>query len=84
MFNLEGIQSSPPDTQALRTYGKSVLETLKYLHTFPAEREKLFFSWWALSHGFVSLAMSGQLPDQQENLKTHYLAAIQDFIKGMA
>ena len=83
MYNLQGIQSKPPDTRAIRNTGQPVLETLRYLHTFPAERESLFFQWWALSHGFVSLYMSGQLPSMKDGLKQNYLDAVRRFAKGM-
>ena len=84
MFNLQGIQSTPPHTEALREAGKSVLECLQYLHTFPGERERLFFSWWALSHGFVSMQMSGHSPLSKENIYPHYQAAVQDFVKSLS
>ncbi len=84
MFNLQGIQSTPPHTEALRTAGKSVLDCLQYLHTFPAERERLFFSWWALSHGYVSMWMSGQVPLSKDTLYEHYLAGVRDFMKGLS
>lgn len=84
MFNLEGIQSTPGDTGAIRHTGESVLETLRYLHAFPGGRENLFFTWWALCHGFVSLAMSGQLPIDLGIQKQHLLQAMDRFVQQIA
>lgn len=83
MFNLEGIRSTPPDTSALRISAQAVVDTLKPLHTFPAERESLFFQWWALVHGFVSLAMSGQLPAMKDQLHTYLLEASARYVNSM-
>lgn len=83
MYNLEGVQSTPARTDAIRQSGQSIVELLKYLHTFPAEREGLFFNWWALSHGFVSLVLSGQVPGMKPQLKVYYLDAVKRLMKGM-
>lgn len=83
MFNLEGIRSEPPSQQAIRECGEPILETLRYLHTFPAERESLFFNWWAMSHGYVSLSMSGQIPLGNETLRQYYLQAVQRLAQVM-
>ncbi len=83
MFNLEGIRSTPPDTQALRVSAQAVIDTLKPLHTFPSERESLFFQWWAIVHGFVSLAMSGQLPGMKDQLHSYLMEGIERFINSM-
>ncbi len=83
MYNLEGVQSTPARTDAIRQSGQSIVELLKYLHTFPAEREGLFFNWWALSHGFVSLVLSGQVPGMKQQLKAYYLDAVRRLMKGM-
>ena len=82
MFNLQGIQSAPADTKAIQVTGQSVLDSLKYLHTFPADRERFFLTWWAISHGYVSMKMSGQIPMDKEALKTHYLESMKDVLKG--
>ncbi|MEM6768857.1 MAG: TetR/AcrR family transcriptional regulator [Bacteroidota bacterium] len=83
MYNLEGTQSSSPNHQAIRESGNAVIETLRYLHTFPAQRESLFFNWWSLAHGYVSLVMSGQLPGMQDQLKQYFLEAVERLQGGM-
>ncbi len=83
MYNLEGVQSTPARSDSIRQSGHTVVELLEHLHTFPAEREGLFFNWWALSHGFVSLVLSGQLPGMKEQLKHYYLDSVRRLVKGM-
>ena len=84
MYNLEGTQSSSPNHQAIRESGNAVIETLRYLHTFPAQRESIFFNWWALAHGYVSLVMSGQLPGMQDQMKQYFLEAVDRLQAGMS
>jgi AcrR family transcriptional regulator len=83
MFNLEGIRSTPPTSTALRESGKPVIKTLQQLHLFQAEVEELFFNWWGLVHGHVSIVMSQQVSGMQHQLRRYLLAGVRRFIQGM-
>ncbi len=84
MFNLEGIHSTPPSSDSLRESGKPVLKTLQQLHLFQTDLEGLFFNWWALTHGHVSIAMSGQVSGMNSQLKRYLLLAIDRFSNSLA
>ena len=84
MFNMEGVQSQAADTNSIRNTGKSILESLRYLQTFPAERESAFFNWWAMAHGFVGLAMSGQLPEMDNSLKSYFMEATKRLVSKLS
>ena len=83
MFNLDGIRSTPPSTEALRDSGKSIAEVLKQIHLFSSETDELFFNWWAMMHGHVSLVMSGQLRGMDAQIKRHMLSGMQRFAKAL-
>jgi len=83
MYNLEGVQSKPHRPDAIRKSGQELLDILKYLHTFPAERESYFFQWWALSHGFVSIVIAGHHGGISEQLRQYYLDAVARLIQQM-
>ncbi|RMG31880.1 MAG: TetR/AcrR family transcriptional regulator [Bacteroidetes bacterium] len=83
MFNLEGNKSSVYSLQSLREAGQPVADCLRRLNPFPTEADPLFFNWWALVHGFVSLYMSGQVPVSQVKFEQHYEAAIRRFLKAV-
>ncbi|MDP5170789.1 MAG: TetR/AcrR family transcriptional regulator [Bacteroidia bacterium] len=79
MFNLDGVRCSQPNTQALRESGQCVIETLKQIHLFSSGLEELFFNWWALMHGHVSLILSGQVPGMSHELKGYMKSAVTRF-----
>ncbi|MEL6255591.1 MAG: TetR/AcrR family transcriptional regulator [Bacteroidota bacterium] len=83
MFNLDGIRSTPPSTEALKDTGKSVAEVLKQIHLFSADTDELFFNWWAMMHGHVSLVMSGQLRGMDSQVKRHMLGGMKRFAKAL-
>lgn len=83
MFNLDGIRSTPPSTESLRDTGKPAIEVLKQIHLFASDTDELFFNWWALMHGHVSLVMSGQLRGMDSQVKRHMLAGIKRFSKSL-
>jgi AcrR family transcriptional regulator len=84
MFNLEGIRSTPPSSTALREAGKPVIQTLQQLHLFHAEIEELFFNWWGLAHGHVSVVMSGQVSGMQTSVRRYLLAGVARYQKGLS
>ena len=59
------------------------MASLKALNPFETESEQLFFNWWAIVHGYISLHMCGQIPGTQQKLAQHFEAAIRRFIKGI-
>lgn len=83
MFNLDGIRSTPPSTEALRESGKCIAEVLKQIHLFSSDTDELFFNWWAMMHGHVSLVMSGQLRGMDNQIKRHMLAGMKRFAKAL-
>jgi AcrR family transcriptional regulator len=84
MFNLEGIRSTPPSSTALREAGKPVINTLQQLHLFKAEVEELFFNWWGMVHGHVSVVMCGQVSGMHTTIRRYLLAGMSRFQKGMS
>lgn len=83
MFNLEGNQTSPYSPISIKETGEIVVKTIKQLNPFPTETESLFMSWWAMLHGYVSMYMSGQLPNMKPKLEKYLEDAVRRFIKGM-
>ena len=83
MFNLDGIRSTPPNRQALKEAGNCVLETLKQIHLFSSETEELFFNWWAIVHGHVSLVMSHQIAGMDSKIKRYLAGGIERFAKSI-
>ena len=83
MFNLDGIRSTPPNRQALKEAGNCVLETLKQIHLFSSETEELFFNWWALVHGHVSLVMSNQIAGMDSKIKRYLIGGIERFARSI-
>lgn len=76
MFNLDGIRCSQPNTKALKESGQPILSVLKELHLFDSGLEELFFNWWAIMHGHVSLILSGQVPGMSHQLKAYMKTAV--------
>ena len=75
-FNLDGIRCSQPNTKALKESGQPILSVLKELHLFDSGLEELFFNWWAIMHGHVSLILSGQVPGMSHQLKAYMKTAV--------
>lgn len=84
MFNLEGVRSTPPSSTSLREAGKPVISTLQQLHLFKAEVEELFFNWWGMAHGHVSLVMSGQVSGMRTSVRRYLLAGVERYRKGLS
>lgn len=76
MFNLDGIRCSQPNTKALKESGEPVIAVLQELHLFDTGIEELFFNWWAIMHGHVSLILSGQVHGMSHQLRGYMKAAI--------
>jgi len=83
MFNLEGIQASPHSTASLRNAGQPVIKTLQVLHLMQSEVEELFFMWWALVHGYVTLVMSSQVAGMRTQLRRYLLASVDRMMDSM-
>lgn len=83
MFNLEGNQSATYSTVSLKESGEAVIASIKAINPFETETEMLFFNWWAIVHGYVSIYMCGQLPGMKQKLEKHFEASIRRFIKGI-
>ncbi|MEL6673968.1 MAG: TetR/AcrR family transcriptional regulator [Bacteroidota bacterium] len=79
MFNLDGVRSTPPSTKSLRNAGACVVESLRQMSLFSTDMDELFFHWWALVHGYVSLVMSGQAPGMNTKMKTYLLDSVKRF-----
>lgn len=84
MFNLDGIRCSQPNKDALRETGQCVIACFSELHSFPAEVEALFFNWWALMHGHVSLILCGQLIGMSAQLKSHLKLTVERLGRSLA
>ncbi len=76
MFNLDGVRCSQPNTQAIKECGKPIADVLKELHLFDSGIDELFFNWWSIMHGHVSLILSGQVAGMSDKLKTYMKAAV--------
>lgn len=83
MFNLEGAKCSPANPKALWDCAGSVRKTLTHIRIFSAEQESLFFNWWALVHGHISLVMSGQMPGMMTTMRRYLLDATARFAKAL-
>lgn len=84
MFNMEGIICTPTNPKALSDSANCVVETLRQIQLFSSETEELFFSWWALVHGYVSLVMSDQVHGMDSKMRRYMLNAVERFAKGLA
>lgn len=83
MFNLEGIRCSPTNSQALKESAKSVTESLRQLNMFSADMDELFFAWWAIMHGHVSLVMCGQISGMDNQMRRYMLSTVSRFVKSI-
>ena len=79
MFNLDGVKSSAASPRSLRDCSQSVIEILRQLHLFSAETDELFFHWWSVVHGHISLVQSGQVAGVNNMMRRSLLAAVQRF-----
>ncbi|TAE61262.1 MAG: TetR/AcrR family transcriptional regulator [Bacteroidetes bacterium] len=83
MFNLDGIKSTPRSTASLRDAGTAVSETLRQISLFAGDIDELFFTWWSMCHGFVSLVMSGQIQGMDSRMERNLLSAVDRFAKSL-
>ncbi len=83
MFNLEGIYCIPGGTHYLRDSATSLSEFIQSLPAYEGGREELFFSWWAMVHGFISLSMSGHTPNMKARLRGMLSATSRRFVVGL-
>ncbi|MEM7371248.1 MAG: TetR/AcrR family transcriptional regulator [Bacteroidota bacterium] len=84
MFNLQGVQSTPPSPKSLRDSANCVIEILRQIHLFSSETEGLFFHWWSIVHGHVSLVMSGQIGGMNSQMRRYMLNAVERFGKSLS
>ena len=84
MFNLQGVQSTPPSTKALLDTAQCVLEILRQLQMFSSATEELFFHWWSIVHGHVSLVMAGQVPGMNSQMRRYMTNSIERFGKSLS
>ncbi|MCB0843353.1 MAG: TetR/AcrR family transcriptional regulator [Bacteroidetes bacterium] len=84
MFNLEGIRCSPTNPMALRDAASCVIETIRQIHLFSSEIEELFFNWWGIVHGHVTLVMSGQVAGMDNRIKNYMVGGVRRFCRGLA
>ena len=84
MFNLEGIRCSPTNPMALRDSASCVVETIRQIHLFSSEIEELFFNWWGIVHGHITLVMSGQISGIDNRVKNYMLGGVRRFSKTIA
>lgn len=83
MFNLQGVQSTPPSPKSLSDSANCVLEIIRQIHLFSSETEGLFFHWWSIVHGHVSLVMSGQVGGMNTQMRRYLLNAVERFGKSL-
>ena len=83
MFNLEGIRSVPAGQHYLRESAAVVAHFFQSLPPYPGGREELFFNWWAMVHGFISLSMTGHTPDMKPRLRSMLAASARRFVEGL-
>jgi AcrR family transcriptional regulator len=85
MFNLEGVFVNTQSTTAeLKRAGKPAMEILFGLTDSPEELEEVFFNWWAVVHGFISITMTQSLPIQGKEAREGYLRrAITRFVTSV-
>ncbi|MDX2246414.1 MAG: TetR/AcrR family transcriptional regulator [Bacteroidia bacterium] len=84
MFNLEGIHCSPTNPNALKEATTPVIEILKQINLFSGELDELFFHWWAIVHGHISLVMSGQIKGMDTRIRKYMISAVQRFTKSIS
>ncbi len=91
MFNLEGVFVDSKNTTAqLKRAGKPAMDILFHMTSSPKELEEVFFNWWAVVHGYISVTMAQQLPlgspkerDDKEQKEAFLRRAISRFITSV-
>lgn len=83
MFNLEGIRSIPGGAHYLRESAAVVARFFQGLPPYSGGREELFFNWWAMVHGFISLSMTGHTPNMKTNLRGMLAGSARRFVEGL-
>lgn len=83
MFNLEGIRSTPGGAHYLRESAAVVAHFFQGLPPYSGGREELFFNWWAMVHGFISLSMTGHTPNMKANLRSMLASSARRFVVGL-
>ncbi|MEZ4775004.1 MAG: TetR/AcrR family transcriptional regulator [Bacteroidia bacterium] len=84
MFNLEGIYCSHTNPNALKDAAAPVVEILKEINLFSGELDELFFHWWAIVHGHITLVMCGQIKGMDNRMRKYMLSAVQRFSKSIS
>ncbi|MEZ4825693.1 MAG: TetR/AcrR family transcriptional regulator [Bacteroidia bacterium] len=84
MFNLEGIRCAHTNPNALKDATAPVIEILKQIHLFSGELDEIFFHWWSIVHGHITLVMCGQLKGMDNRMRKFMLSAVQRFAKSIS
>ena len=84
MFHLEGVYCTPDSTDSLKNTGKAVIDAIREARLFSGDLDAAFFQWWALVHGFVTLALSGHLTGREHSLRFAMGEAIKRFVADLA
>ncbi|MEM7658634.1 MAG: TetR/AcrR family transcriptional regulator [Bacteroidota bacterium] len=83
MFNLEGVKAHPASRQSLKECSQSVIEILRSGQLFSTDTDELFFHWWSIMHGHVSLVQSGQVAGVNNLMRRSVLAAVERLMKSL-
>ncbi|GAB3964866.1 TetR/AcrR family transcriptional regulator [Spirosoma terrae] len=86
MYNLNGAYCTIPvcESDAMQAVGDTVRQTIfSFIPKSKESIQKLYFEWWATSHGMISLAML--LKDEQhvEQSEQVYRDTMRRFVRGL-
>ncbi|QJD80661.1 TetR/AcrR family transcriptional regulator [Spirosoma rhododendri] len=86
MYNLEGAYCSIPGHQSekLQAISDTVCEIIfAFIPKAKESIRRLYFEWWALSHGMISLAMTMQDSQLMEQSEQTYRESMRQFVRRL-
>lgn len=86
MYNLEGAYCGIPGYQSetMQAISETVCEIIfSFIPKAKESIRRLFFEWWALSHGMISLAMTMQDSQLMEQSEQTYRESMRQFVRRL-
>lgn len=86
MYNLEGAYCSVPvyQSDALQAVGDTICEIIfSFIPKAKESIRRLYFEWWALSHGMIALAMTMQDVQPLEQSEQTYRESMRQFVRRL-
>ncbi|MEM6261180.1 MAG: TetR/AcrR family transcriptional regulator [Bacteroidota bacterium] len=84
MFNLEGVFcDGESTTREIKRAAQPVSMLLQGFVSDPELQEEVFFHWWALVHGFISVTMSGQFLQARDQNEAYLRRSLTRFVMGL-